>query len=65
MSEILDAADMPKSKERSQVMVHGQWILTTNDMRKFYVPNPNNERGRNCGIWWKLEWQDHWYMNYW
>ena len=41
--EILDAADMPKSKGRSQVMVPGKWLLTTHDKRKVYVPNPNNE----------------------
>ena len=50
-SEIVNVADIPKSKGRAQVMVPGQWLLTTHDRRKVYVPNPNNERGRNCGIW--------------
>jgi len=50
-SEILNVTDMTKSKGRSQVMVSGQWLLTTHDMRKVYVPNPNDERGRNYGIW--------------
>ena len=55
---------MPKSKGRSQVMVPGQWLLMTHDRRKVYVPNPNNERGRNCGIWKQPDLQDHWYTNY-
>jgi len=49
-SEILDDADFLKNKGKIEVMVPGQWLLTTHDKRKFYFPNPNNERGRNCGI---------------
>jgi len=49
-SEIVNATYMPKSKRGSQVMVPRQWLLMTHDRRKVYVPNPNNERGRNCGI---------------
>jgi len=49
-SEIVDAADMLKRNGKEKVMVPGQWLLTIHDRRKVYVPNPNNERGRNCGI---------------
>ena len=49
-SEILDAADMLKRNGKAKVMIHRQWLLTTHDRRKLYVPNPNNERGRNCEI---------------
>ena len=64
-SEIVNVVDMPKSKGRTQVMVPGQWFLTTYDKRKVYVPNPNNERGRNYRIWRQPDWQDYWHMNYW
>jgi hypothetical protein len=64
-SEILDAADLLKRKGKAEVMVLGQWLLTTHDKKKVYVPNPNNERGRNYGIWRKPDWQNHWYVNYW
>jgi len=56
---------MPKSKGGSQVMVPGQWLITTHEWRKVYVPNPNKERGNKCGIWTQPKWQDHLYMNYW
>jgi len=42
-------------------LVLGQWLLMTHDKRKVYVPNPINERGINCGVWWKSEWQHHWH----
>ena len=64
-SEILNVADMLKRKGKAEIMVPGQWLLTTHDMRKVYVPNPNNERGRKFGIWRKPNRQDHWYENYW
>jgi hypothetical protein len=57
--EIVNVANMPKSKRGSQVMVPGQWLLATHDRRKVYVPNPKNERGRKCGICRQPEWQDH------
>ena len=58
-SEIGNAADMSKSKRRSQAMVSGQWLLKAHDKREVFVPNPNNERGRKCGIWRQPVWQDH------
>lgn len=32
-------------------MVPCQWMLTSYDRRKSYVPNPNSEEGRRCGVW--------------
>jgi len=61
----MNAADRPKSKGRAQVMVPRQWLLTTHDRRKVYVPNLKNERGRNYGIWRQPDWHGHWHMNYW
>jgi len=55
---------MLKRKGKSEIMVSEQWLLTTHEMRKVYVPNPNNEIERKCGIWRKSDWQNHWYKNY-
>ena len=58
-SEILDVVGLLKRNGKTEVMVPGQWLLKAHDRRRVYVPNPINEKGRNCGIWRKPEWQDH------
>ena len=65
-TDIVDVAGVSKRKQKAEVLVHGQWLLATHDERqvfvpKVFVPNPNHERGRNCGIWRKPNWQDHWF----
>jgi len=60
-SDIVDVAGVSKRKRKAEVLVLGQWLLATHDERKVYVPNPNHERGRNCEIWRKPNWQNHWY----
>ena len=45
-TEIVDAAGMSKRKRKAEVLVSGQWLLTTYDGRKVYVSNPDHERGR-------------------
>jgi hypothetical protein len=55
MSEIVYAANTFKRKGKAEIIVPGKWLLTTHGRRKVYVPNPNNERGRNCGFWWKRD----------
>jgi len=62
-TDIVDVAGVSKRKRKAEVLVPGQWLLATHDRRKVCVPNPNHERGRNCGIWRKPNWQDHWYWN--
>jgi len=37
-------------KRKAEVLVPGQWLLATLDGRKVFFPNPNHERGRNCGF---------------
>jgi len=64
-SEIVNVADMPKSKAKAKIMIHRQRLLKTYDKREVYVPYPNNERDRKCEIWRQPNWQDYWYMNYW
>ena len=49
-SEILDVADMLKRNGKAEVMVLGQWLLTTHDRRKVYVHNPKNKRGGTMGF---------------
>ena len=61
-SQIVFAADIPKGTEGKPIVVPGQWLLTTYDRRKAYVPNPESERGRKCGIWRRPEGKDHRYM---
>jgi len=39
-----------KRKRKAEVLLPGQWLLATHDGRQVFVPNPNHERGRNCGI---------------
>jgi len=36
-------------------------VLATHDGRQVFVPNPDHKRRRNCGIWRKPNWQDHWF----
>jgi len=60
-SDIVDVAGVSKRKRKAKVLVPGQWLFATHDGRKVYVPNPDHERGRNCGIWRKPNWQNHWY----
>jgi len=57
-SKILYVIDMLYGKVKAPVLVPVQWLLTTHDKRKAYVPNPYHERGRNCGIWRKPEMKD-------
>ena len=60
-TDIVDVADVSKRKRKAEVLVLGQRLLATHDGRQVFVPNPNHERGRNCGIWRKPNWQDHWF----
>ena len=60
-SQIIFAADMPKGKDGKPSLVPGQWLLTTYDRRKAYVPNPESERGRKCGFWRRPEGNNHRY----
>jgi len=63
--EIVNTADMHKSKAKAKIMVSGQRLLKTHDRREVNVPLPNNERRRKCEVWRQKVWQDHWYRNYW
>ena len=49
-SEIVFASDLHSRKAKAAIMVPGQWLLMTYDRRKAYVPNPDSERGRYCGV---------------
>jgi len=64
-SEIVNTADMFKSKGKAKIMVPRQRLLKRYDMREVYVPHPHNERRRKCEVWRQPIWQDHWYRNYW
>ena len=64
-SEIVLAADLHSKKARAAFLVPGQWLLASYDRRQAYVPNPDSERGRNCGIWRKPKREDHWYWYSW
>jgi len=64
-SEIVNTAEMPKSKGKAKIMVPGQRLLKTYDRREVNVPQPHNERRRKCEVWRQPVWQDHWYRNYW
>jgi len=64
-SELVNTADMPKSKGKAKIMVPRQRLLKTYHSREAYVPHPHNERRRKCEVWRQPIWQDHWYMNYW
>ena len=64
-SDIVDVAGVSKRKRKAKVLVPGQWLLATHDGRTVYVPNPDHDRGRNCEIWRKPNWQNHWYWNNW
>jgi len=59
--DIVDAAGVSKRRQTAEVLVPGQWQLATHDGRQVFVPNLDHERGRNCGIWRKPNWQDHWF----
>ena len=60
-SDIVDVSGVSNRKRKAEVLVPGQWLLATHDGRLVFVPNPYHERGRNCGIWRKPNWQDHWF----
>jgi hypothetical protein len=64
-SEIVFASDAHARKGKTAALVPGQWLLTTYDGRKAYVPNPNSEGGRLCGVWRKTKREDHWYRYSW
>jgi len=49
--DIVDATGVSKRRQTTEVLVPGQWLLATHDGRQVFVPNPDHERGRNCGIW--------------
>jgi hypothetical protein len=59
-SEIIFASDLHSRKAKTTILVPGQWLLTTYDRRKAYVPNPNSKRGRKCRVWRKEKREDHW-----
>jgi len=50
-TDIVDVTGVSKRKRKAEVLVPGLWLLATHDGRQVFVPNPNHERGRNCGIW--------------
>jgi len=58
-SEIVNAADMPKSKTKAKIMVSGQRLLKAHDWREVNVPHPHNERRRKCEVWRQPVWEDH------
>ena len=64
-SEIVNTANMSKSKGKAKIMVPRQRLLKTYDRREVYVPHLHNERRRKCEVWRQPIWQDHWYRNYW
>ena len=64
-SEIVFVADLRSKKARAPFLVPGQWLLASYDRRQAYVPNPDSERRRNCGIWRKPKREDHWYWYSW
>jgi len=49
-SEILNTADMPKSKGKANIMVPRERLLKTYNMREVYVPYPHNERRMKCEV---------------
>ena len=49
-TDIVDVVGVSKRKRKAEVLVPGQWLLATHDGRQVFVPKPNHERGRNCGI---------------
>jgi hypothetical protein len=64
-SQIIFASGLHTKKAKAAMLVPGQWLLTTYDGRKAYVPNPDSERGRFCGVWRKPKREDHWYRYSW
>ncbi|KAK2456470.1 gag-protease polyprotein [Trifolium repens] len=64
-SEIIFASDLRTKEAKAAMLVPRQWLLTTYDRRKAYVPNPDSERGRHCGIWRQSKRADHWYWYSW
>lgn len=58
-------AYMLKGKSEATTVVLEQWLLTTYNKKKAYIPNPNYEGGRKCGIWKKLVRQDYLYWEDW
>ncbi|WJX24547.1 hypothetical protein P8452_13641 [Trifolium repens] len=63
-SQIIFASGLHTKKAKAAMLVPGQWLLTTYDGRKAYVPNPDSERGRYCGIWRQSKREDHWYCGF-
>ncbi|WJX67641.1 25S rRNA (cytosine(2870)-C(5))-methyltransferase [Trifolium repens] len=64
-SEIVYASGLRTKKTRAAFLVPGQWLLASHDRKQAYVPNPDSERGRNCGIWRQPKREDHWYWYSW
>jgi len=64
-SEIVNTAEMLKSKGKAKIMVSGQRWLKAHDWREVIIPHPHNQRRRKCEFWRQPVWEDHWYRNYW
>jgi hypothetical protein len=64
-SEIIYVSDMHSKKTKATILVSGQWLLTSHDRRKVYVPKPDSPRGRFCGVWRQTKRQDHWDLYSW
>jgi len=49
--EIVNTAEMPKSKGKAKIMVPGQLLLKTYDRSEVNAPQPHNESRRKCEVW--------------
>lgn len=50
--------------EKKATTAPGQWLLTTFNNKKGYIPNLNSKVGRIYGIWNKPVRQAYWYWEY-
>jgi len=64
-SEIVNTADLSKSKIKAKVIVPGQRFLKAHDRREVNFPIPHNERRRKCKVWRQPVWEVYWYGDYW
>jgi len=62
-NKIIPLADMLNSSKKTPIMVPGQWMLTTHDGRKVYIPRPPNEERREGNFWRKSTRQGDWWWN--
>lgn len=51
-------------KNKATIPVPRKLLTTTHNKIKSYIPNPNSEGGRRCGIWKKPVRHDYWYWEY-